>query len=435
MTHSLLGGSSAKRYIACPGSVNLYRMINPPNITSDAAALGTAAHEIAEGYLRQSLKKGSFNPSMKLVAKHVVEVERYKIKVDTEMKRHCKNYVASLHTILARLGVDWNEGTVLVEYPISHNDINTVFNLPDDLLIRGTVDCLVIDHETKTVMIADLKYGVGEVDVVANQQLMLYMICVINTYFDGSIYGAVAQGWRFYGMIYQPRSIHSTATKFTEFQAVDLDMFESMVKKTVELVMTNRAGYRVGEHCRFCDVRPNCTVHAEHRRDEVVTNMGSFDKSIPIHIGKLPPPAEFSSDQLAKTVITIESLIKYKKDLESEIEQRLLKGGSVKGFMMQAGESNRKWKSEENAIAYLTKTFPENVSEFYTKSVLKSPAQIEAIDKDKFPSVVALLTEKTKTPLKLKQGTAIDDLSESENNFIGNLAPADLEAFKDELGL
>ncbi len=46
-SHSILGGSSALRWVNCPGSV-FYTKDLPPEAPSEAALEGTKAHELAE---------------------------------------------------------------------------------------------------------------------------------------------------------------------------------------------------------------------------------------------------------------------------------------------------------------------------------------------------------------------------------------------------
>ena len=58
MAHALLGPSSAARWMACPPSVNLTK--DMPDTTSEYAAEGSLAHEIAE----LKLKKKIVDPGM-----------------------------------------------------------------------------------------------------------------------------------------------------------------------------------------------------------------------------------------------------------------------------------------------------------------------------------------------------------------------------------
>ncbi|SQC97399.1 Protein of uncharacterised function (DUF2800) [Fusobacterium necrophorum subsp. necrophorum] len=51
MAHALLGPSSASRWMACPPSVNLTK--DMPDTTSEYAAEGSLAHEIAELKLKK----------------------------------------------------------------------------------------------------------------------------------------------------------------------------------------------------------------------------------------------------------------------------------------------------------------------------------------------------------------------------------------------
>lgn len=49
--HSILGASSAGRWMKCPGSVRLCKGL--PNVSSEAAKEGTAAHWFAEQCLKR----------------------------------------------------------------------------------------------------------------------------------------------------------------------------------------------------------------------------------------------------------------------------------------------------------------------------------------------------------------------------------------------
>lgn len=435
MSHSLLGGSSAKRYLNCPASVNLYQLVKPEDDETEAAAVGTTAHSVAEHLLENILKKDKFSSS-NLVYRGpaVINTQKYKIEVTDAIKRDAKNYVNSLHKTCVQLGIEWSKNNISIEAPVKYGELNTAFNLPEDLEIRGSIDFLAIDPVTKRILIADLKYGVNEVPISNNHQVMLYMLCVIDTYI-GSVYEAMADGWTFYGMIYQPRKVKGTASSLIQLDGLELDAFASLLRKTVTLIVTKKGEYKVGDHCTFCAVKPHCNTYADSMRDSVVSELGSFDKSIPIHIGKLVPPAELTCDQLSTLAYTIKALSEYEKSVRKEIEKRIKDGSTVKGFSLETGLSNRSWADPQVVMNYLYTHFKSEYDNFFTERELLSPAQLEKLDKDRFLPVVELLSQRTKTSAKLKETQAIEDLSLEAPEFFNRLTLDDLEEYKKSIGL
>jgi len=148
--HSPLGPSGAETWIGCPGSVNAQRGL--PDDTSEFAAEGTAAHEVADLCLTLG-----FEPHDLIGT--IWKVDGFAIEVEDDMAEALSP------------GIDWSReypGTFYGEHKVdlSHWLGEGQFGTLD----RGwTTD--------DSLAIGDLKYGRGiPISPVENKQLMLYAL-------------------------------------------------------------------------------------------------------------------------------------------------------------------------------------------------------------------------------------------------------------------
>ena len=168
--HAILSASSSHRWLNCTPAPRLEAQY--PDSESDAAAEGTAAHELAEHKLR--LLNGDEST--------LVGDSDW---INEEMDSYTDDYVDNVMAELARAQESSPAAFLAIEQRLDFSHI-----VPDGF---GTGDALIVGDGTMTVI--DLKYGKGvEVSAEGNPQMRLYAL------------GALAQ----FGMIYNVHPVSYT---------------------------------------------------------------------------------------------------------------------------------------------------------------------------------------------------------------------------------
>ena len=157
--HAKFSASSSKRWINCPGSVNLCAVV-PPLPDTDFSKEGTEAHEVLEIFL--------LNRHRDLKQVKAALLKKWPAKV--EMIEHGFN---SALAIKNRLNP---ESILFIE-----SKVDLSFIEPDTF---GTLDCAILDG--KHLSIIDYKYGAGiEAETVSdtgeiNSQLAFYALGLMH---------------------------------------------------------------------------------------------------------------------------------------------------------------------------------------------------------------------------------------------------------------
>jgi len=167
--HSNISPSSAKRWMACPGSVALCAQLPKPK-SGEAAAEGTGAHGLAEKLLKGELTK------QKLLAMEgeTLRVEDYDIEITEEMIDAVILYHDTIKADEAALRKNGRGAAVVVEY-----EVKAVAGSIDDH-VYGTCDTRMY-QKGNTLRVYDFKYGAGViVEARENEQMMIYGISALD---------------------------------------------------------------------------------------------------------------------------------------------------------------------------------------------------------------------------------------------------------------
>jgi len=214
--HSIYGGSSAHRWLACPGSVYLQALAPPEErATNEAAERGTAMHDYAEKVL-----KGTPIATELLSEEEIATVNGY-IESIADLKRDKK-----LHEF----------PEVVVYAPSIHKDA------------FGSIDYLAYEESTKTLYVVDLKTGRSVVDAKDNMQLVFYALAALDT-FNWPIMHFVLG-------IYQP----------TRSNVIDWWLPTLAEVSTYGLQMraaTKANTLAAGDHCKYCKAEGFCGKRRE----------------------------------------------------------------------------------------------------------------------------------------------------------------------------
>lgn len=310
--HARLSASGAKKWINCPGSIQLEE--NFEDKPSQFAEEGTNAHALGEAKIRLATKE--YNRT-----KYHNAIRNLEITEDMEdYAESYKNYVIERYNSALQKTPD---AILMLEQRLDFSKY-----VPDGF---GTGDAVII-AEGKLEII-DLKYGKGvEVSAVDNPQLRLYALGAYEA-FD-MLYGFDTVEMT----IYQPRldNISSESISVAEL----LEWSES-VKKAAQLANDDSVIECVaGKHCDtgFCKARPVCRAYAEERQ-----KMAVYD---------FKPPAMLTVAEIADIIEQSASLEKWAKLVcDYALEQAYKHGVEYPGYKVVEGRSNRKYSKPDSEVA------------------------------------------------------------------------------------
>lgn len=347
--HSILGASSASRWLACPGSVRL--SAGMPKTSSAYALEGTAAHDLGEMMLRSGgMAAGAIGTFAK--------VEGTLIEITEEMAEAVQIYLDTVR-------VDFKAAGAGAELKIEHK-----FKL--DWLhpgLWGTNDAMV-GQPFGLLQCYDYKHGMGvSVEVEDNSQAMYYSL--------GGSYGEDYSEVEL--VIIQPRSGHKDGA--VRRQRMSL---ESLQRWGQEVLLpgakaTEAAGapLKVGDHCRFCQALAVCS-----EQKQIATEVA---KGVFADVSVAPPaPETITQDELRK-ILGVSDQIEAWLNACKVYARTMLENGQATpetlGYKLVAGRASRKWTNEEEATAWLESILGDEayiiklVSVAQAEKVLKGPGK------------------------------------------------------------
>lgn len=339
-THAKLSASGSKKWLNCPGSVQLEAQF--PDTVSSYAAEGTTAHALAEAKINLAMKSISRVNYHKLTEK---------LDTNTDMEEYTDGYrdfVLERYNAALQKSKD---AVLAVEIQI---DLSAW--IPGGF---GTGDAVIISPGALEII--DLKYGQGvPVSAKDNTQLRLYALGALDCY--DYLYDIKTVTMT----IYQPRidNISSVTVNSLELYEWGFDVVREKAKianddSVLECV--------AGKHCDegFCKARPVCRAYAEQKQKLAVYDF--------------KPPEKLSVDEIAEIIDQADSLCKWAKLVKDyALEQALNNGVKFPGFKLVEGRSNRTYTDDEKAIAVKLAENGYTEEQIYTKK-LKGITEMEKL--------------------------------------------------------
>ena len=321
MHSKIVGGSTAKRVMHCPGSVALVQQM-PPQPSSPYADEGTLLHDVMASVLNNDMPPDVF------LGKRYGEAELTEELIDTKIL-----------PALAAL----DEISTKMEY-----EVETVVNFGDLLPgVFGSAD--LIGRDGDRALIVDWKFGSGViVTAEENEQLMFYAAAARRT-----------AAWAFEGVtevelvIVQPPEVRRWVTTLAR-----LDRFEAELVAAVAAASRPDAPLAAGEHCRWCAAKPLCPLQT-----------GAVDRALREVVSTMPV------ERIAGYLAQADMIEEWIKDLRSLAFQLLMEGQQVPGYKLVPKRAARQWCKDEGEVAAALKAL--GVEPFEQKIV--SPAAAEKL--------------------------------------------------------
>jgi Protein of unknown function (DUF2800) len=324
MKHSnIVGGSTAKRVINCPGSVALVQQM-PPQVESKYAAEGTLLHACMEEVL-------VYSKLSDVVRKHNLTDEQI------DKLTFC---ISALDEIDPNQDMSFDQE--------KHVGFENVKGLEG---VFGNVD--LIGRVDDRVIILDWKFGDG-------------VIVSAEENYQGLFYAAAAMSnsefaWAFDGakeieiIIVQPPAMRRWVTTFERVAA-----FQAELQTAVTLATKPNAPLAIGDWCRWCTAKPICPKMT-----------GEIDRVVHLKLDALAP------EELGRALDLANKLESFINDARKLAFERLEKDMPVPGYKLVSKRATRQWSDEAKADAALASLGVPD-SERHKKELI-SPAQAEKV--------------------------------------------------------
>lgn len=343
-SHATWSASASARLWACPGSLKLCSLVETPEKESEAAAWGTACHEVAEDCLRNGRE------AVELIGRFVT-TKSHKIEVDEDVAETAQVYVDYIRDARLREGRD-----LLIEQRFSLERLNPPFEA------GGTADAVIYDPVAKRLEIVDLKGGRGVVvEAVGNKQLRTYALGALLT-----LRGLDVQTVK--TTIVQPRAHHRDGRiRSEELHVADL-MEWGISLKNAMLAASNAADehewidlppcgehqissaqwserwLRPGDNCRWCRAQGQCPALAAKAEAEARVwfkdesgeeRRNTVDRLMPEEVARILDHADLIQDWL--------------NAVRAYAQHQAESGVVIPGYQLVEKHGREGWKAEAEA--------------------------------------------------------------------------------------
>ena len=329
-SHSLIvGGSTAKRVINCPGSVALVAKM-PPKPSSTYADRGTLLHDV----ISTILDSDTVTPASLLGTAYAGEEFTQELLDE------------KILPALAALDAIDPEG--VMEYAVE-TVVGFGTYMPG---VFGSADLL--GRLGNRAIVLDWKFGDGvAVTAEENEQGLFYAAAAMRT---------PETAWVFEGVeeveivIVQPPAVKRWVTTVKRVKE-----FERALKRAVKASAMPDAAIVVGDHCRWCNAKPLCPKMT-----------GAVDRAVKVQLDAID---DTTLGAYAANAVLLQGWI---DDLNALVQTKIEKGYNIPGWKLVAKRSTRKWADQGKAADALKALGVDPM-----KLEIVSPAQAEKLLKAK----------------------------------------------------
>lgn len=339
--HARLSCSGAARWMACPGSVAFEARF--PESSSAAAAEGTVAHDLLEVALVLGIDAVN--------ALGTVEGSSF------EMAEHVQTALDWIRgELAARPGAK-----VLVEERL---DPGASIDRED---LWGTGDVVILDRERAEILVIDLKFGMGIVEVAETPQLPLYALGAWRLAYEMDEDFPVRS---FKLVIAQPRAPHRDGPIRSVVRTPEeLDDFAIEVRAAAARTDDPNAPLVAGDHCGFCRAAGACPAFAEHALRAAEAEFADLEPDAPIREPLTP-------ERISELLREAERVKAWARAVEAYALRIAQDGIRLPGWNLIRKRGRRAWLDPDAALASLLETYGVD-PDVLAPRVLKSPRQIE----------------------------------------------------------
>ena len=324
---AIVGGSTAKRVINCPGSVALCAQM-PPKPSSEHADKGTLCHNAIADILDKNLKP--------------TDVLGMKYKNYTLDQAMLEEKILPALELLNQVDPDLTMDFVVESYVNFGNFLPGVF---------GSAD--VLGKIVRKAIVLDWKFGAGViVSAEENEQAMFYASAAMRTPEVQWVFEDIDE---IEVVIIQPPEIRRWTTTPARVKE-----FEQELAAAVREAEGPNPRLQHGEHCRWCQAKPICPKMT-----------GAVDRALKLQVEKL------DAAHIGGYLKNADLLEQWITDLRALAHQAMENGKEIPGWKLVAKRATRQWLNEQDAIKMFNE-FNIDESEAMTSKII-SPAQAEKV--------------------------------------------------------
>ena len=376
-----VGGSSAARRIACPGSYKLEKDL--PDQQSSYAAEGSALHKVVE----MAMFEYTDTPGDNL--DQIVGTEVEGIEVTPEhirgMIEPAVAAVMHVHKKISRI-VDFTmEARVEIPGGWEGEDV------------FGTTD-LIGRLANNWLFLVDFKFGHGiQVSPDHSEQLGFYAGCALSTEYDPEdpedpnipeILDGTADKILF--AIVQPTG--SPILRTWETDETWVHNFMDTLRGAMENAVSDTPRFSVGEHCRFCKAKFNCGAFAKQSLLDTQL-LEASQKGLDALDGRALSGILDRVPQVRKFIAAIEGLAL----------TRLQAGEVIPNWEEVPKQARRVWNDSEAAEKKFRGTLRLKMDEWKPRRILTPPQAEKAVGKPKYEKHLEPLVTWHSSGTKLKR--------------------------------
>lgn len=324
---NIVGGSSAKRVMACPGSVALVQAA-PPKPASSYAHEGTLLHSVMETILSGDARPEDFLGTRVETAVLTQDLIDEKIKPALQA--------------LEDIDPD-GQLEYAVEQRVGFGDL-----LPG---VFGSAD--LIGRMGDRGILLDWKFGSGvAVEAEESSQGMFYTAAAMRT---------PATAWAFKNVreieiiIVQPPHVKRWVTTPERIK-----QFEADLVLAVKRASQPDAPLAIGDHCRWCAAKPTCPLQT-----------GAVDRMLRARLQTV------NADDIAALLTQADQLEDWIAELRGLAKTMLEHNTPVPGWKLVPKRATRQWVDEKKALTALTEAGLNEHDVMVTE--LLSPAKVEKV--------------------------------------------------------
>lgn len=333
--HALLSASSAARWLACPPSAVAAAAYE--NTSSEYAAEGTRAHEVAE-----------------IVAHDNIHPETGRDGFAPDVTQEMLDCAAGYRDYIQEQ-IRTPDAVQMLERRVDFSAY-----VPDGF---GTCDCIIIQGDTLTII--DYKYGKGvAVSAENNPQMRLYALGALNDY--GIAYDVENVEMH----IYQPRINNISTERLTVSDL--LEWAEKIVKPTAAKAAKGKGDYNPGAHCRFCPHAGRCRALTRVCTEYVTTH--GARTAVPVLA-----PHEVADVLQMEPLVTL-----WLKRVRDQAMTTLLDGGDIPWYKVVEGRQGARRWTDELRVAQLLDNAGYTRDEYTTTTIFSPAGMDKALGKKKW---------------------------------------------------
>lgn len=337
--HARYGGSSAYRWMFCPGSVRLTETLAAQGFTREEskwAAEGTKAHDLLAACLDAWTRGHGLSAHDFLGTKN----EHYGTYDDPEMLTAVQSAVEYVNFIL---DLDDNARMVVEQqFIISMNEVVP----PGD--VAGFNDVAIILPSLRTMYVIDYKHGAGHVvEVENNKQLLFYALGALTTQRQHGLPPPIE---RVVLVIIQPRAFHPQGP-IREWVVTPADLYDfsyDLLDAVIACEASDAPLRPSKDGCRWCPASVTCPA-LEARAMSTLSE--TFKDVKDMSTLTLPDPRSLPAARVAY-ILDGADLIQTWLDEVAEYALEIAKlGHHIPGRKLVEAQHRRKWHGDPEATA------------------------------------------------------------------------------------